>query len=283
MGRRRHFKIDAAILLIAFFGALYWQRVTLLDWYRVWQKPALPAAVTYEDVVQQQVLSLDVETPSVEEPLVPADVVPDTTTPPETAPEEIVENILPVSINLAVPFTAQAPSGNWDLPFEEACEEASIYMADLFYAQEPEGQVATARAEAEILKIVEFEKSLFGYYEDTTIEQTGLLLEQMYGRTVELVEKPTIDDLKKYLVAGHPVIVPTFGQALGNPYYQQPGPVYHMLVLRGYTKDGFITNDPGTRHGEAYFYTFDRVMDAMHDWNNGNVEQGKKAVLVVTP
>src|SRR3989344_7954888 len=25
-------------------------------------------------------------------------------------------------VNLAVPFTSQAPTGNWDLPYQEACE-----------------------------------------------------------------------------------------------------------------------------------------------------------------
>ena len=32
-------------------------------------------------------------------------------------------------INLDIPFTSQAPSLNWDQPYQDFCEEASILMA----------------------------------------------------------------------------------------------------------------------------------------------------------
>jgi len=92
-----------------------------------------------------------------------------------------------------------------------------------------------------------------------------------------------VEDIKRQLVAGRPVIVPSAGRLLGNPFYNQPGPIYHMLVLRGYTKTKFITNDPGTRRGEGYQYSFDVVMQAMRDWNNGDVLNGRKVVLVIYP
>ena len=69
---------------------------------------------------------------------------------------------------------------------------------------------------------------------------------------------------------------------LGNPYYKQPGPIYHALVLKGYTKDGkFITNDPGTKRGADYLYDPQVILNAMHEWNSGDVEHGRKMAIVV--
>ena len=114
--------------------------------------------------------------------------------------------------------------------------------------------------------------------------QTSLLAEQFYGfENMEIIENPTVEDIKNKLAAGYPVIVPAAGQALGNPFFTPPGPLYHMLVIRGYTETGFITNDPGTRRGEAYVYSFDRLMSSIHDWNDGLVSEGQSVVLVLMP
>ncbi len=56
-----------------------------------------------------------------------------------------------------------------------------------------------------------------------------------------------------------------------------------MLVLRGYTKDGYvITNDPGTKRGAQYAYRWSVLLNAIHDWNGGDVENGEKVVIVVS-
>ncbi|MCK4891623.1 MAG: hypothetical protein KAS78_03060, partial [Candidatus Pacebacteria bacterium] len=81
-------------------------------------------------------------------------------------------------------------------------------------------------------------------------------------------------------------IVPTNGQKLGNPYYTPPGPVTHNLVIIGYdiTEKEFITNDPGTRHGEKYRYSEDILENALFDYPTGfheRVEEIKIAMIVV--
>jgi hypothetical protein len=106
----------------------------------------------------------------------------------------------------------------------------------------------------------------------------------MYGyEKAEVVEDPSVEDLKKHIVAGYPVIVPTAGRMLGNPNFTGEGPLYHALVLKGFTETTFVTNDPGTRRGADYQYDFETVMNAMHDWNGGDVENGAKVVVVVYP
>jgi len=140
-------------------------------------------------------------------------------------------------------------------------------------------------AEDELQKIVAFENSIFGFFEDTTSEQTAIFTEQLYGYTdIDIIENPTVEQIKENVSAGFPVIVPSAGQLLGNPYFTSPGPEYHMLVIRGYTKHQFIVNDPGTRRGEAYLYDIDTIMNAMHDWNGGGpITEGRKAIIVIHP
>ena len=97
------------------------------------------------------------------------------------------------------------------------------------------------------------------------------------------METPTVADLKAYIDAGRPVIVPAAGRELGNPFFSGEGPIYHMLVVRGYTEDTFITNDPGTRHGKNYSYNIDTFMEAIGDWEGHNPASGAKRVIIVTP
>lgn len=303
------------ILCIAFASGLYTQRVEVMDWYRGVTAPTLPESVAYEEVVEVKEVApgFSAEGGSVSSgslgELVEADEETDrsyrtysTDTPELSEPEGLLteeesteevsvdesveeESALPVSMNLAVPFTSQAPNGNWNEPYQEGCEEASVYMVHAYFTGVDEGKIPADTADQDLLKIMEFEMELYGFYKDTTAEQTGMFAELMYGHTYQVLTDPTVDEIQRKLVQGHPVIVPAAGRLLGNSYFTAPGPLYHMLVIRGYTGDGqFIVNDPGTSRGEAYLYDFDTIMNAMHDWNGGGeITEGGKAVLVLSP
>jgi hypothetical protein len=290
------------ILLVAFAAGLYTQRVEVSEWYREWNSPELPEAVTYENVVEdvedvedvqavdeEPRVEYDLSDPEVEEVAEEEELSVEEEPVEEPAVEPVEESVeekpvLPASINLAVPFTSQAPQGSWDEPYQEACEEASVYMVHAYFSGMDEGQIPADTADKAILQIVEFEMELFGVYKDTTAEKTGVFAELLYGHTYQLLTNPTVEDIQRKLVQGHPVIVPAAGRLLGNPYFTAPGPLYHMLVIRGYTDGQFIVNDPGTYRGEAYLYDFDTIMNAMHDWNDGGeITDGKKVVLVLSP
>jgi hypothetical protein len=272
--------VEVMIILIVFGAALYSQRVSISDWVRERTAPPLPATVEYVEVK---------ENPSVIASPEHVDGRSNLNTEIALSPQPDVEdprNDKKDEFNLAVPFTSQAPNGDWSLPYKEACEEASLYMVRAYYEGVKESTIDPEIATADLQKIIAFEKELFGYYEDTTAIQTGTIAELMYGYgQVEVIDNPTVEQIKAHVISWHPVIVPAAGRLLGNPFYTAPGPVYHMLVIRGYTADGkFITNDPGTKHGEAYLYDFDTVMNAMHDWNGGaEITEGKKVALVVYP
>jgi len=138
-------------------------------------------------------------------------------------------------------------------------------------------------ADAEIRAIIEAEKEFFGYYEDTTAEETVRFAKSYYGfENSRVAYDITLDDIKRELSLGNPVILPAAGRVLPNPYFRSPGPLYHMLVVRGYTKDGLIiTNDPGTKRGEQFLYDPEALLAAVHDWNGGDVLNGKKAMIIL--
>lgn len=210
----------------------------------------------------------------------------------EEQPDEIIDDVpviedavetdtetIPLQMNLAVPFTSQAPSGNWSLPYQEACEEASAYMVSEYFAGTPEGKINPLTADSAILEAVSFEEDFLGIYLDTTALETVQFIDAYFGYQATVVENPTVEQIKAEIAAGRPVIVPAAGRELGNPNFTGLGPLYHMLVIKGYTETTFITNDPGTRNGENYVYNIQVLMNAIGDWNNGDPANGASVAI----
>jgi len=188
----------------------------------------------------------------------------------------------PTAYNLAVPFTTQAPFGNWNEPFEDACEEASALMVDYYYQHKTFTQQI---AKDEILKMIDWEVKYFGVNKNLTAEEAAAILKNYLGyKKVVVIQNPTIADIKQEILAKHPVILPAAGRLLANPYFKSPGPIYHMLVIKGFTNDKFITNDPGTNtKGKDFMYVYDNLMKSMHSWNEQDILQGDKKIIVVYP
>jgi len=185
------------------------------------------------------------------------------------------------SVVLSVPFTAQAPHGNWNLPYKEACEEASIIMVAHYLNDE---KLTQDRADEEILRLIHDETE-YGFGVDIGVEETLELAQQSYGLQGEVFydDDVRIEKIKSLLLDGHPIIVPVAGRILANPNYREPGPEYHMLVIVGFTDKGFVTHDPGTRSGALYEYPFSVMMRAIHDWtgDSATIESGRPAILVL--
>jgi hypothetical protein len=186
-------------------------------------------------------------------------------------------------VNLPVPFTSQAPHANWDMPYQEACEEAAALMAIRYIFNNPIDNPEDA--DAAILDLVRDNETLLNNPVDQTVVQVIDLIQEVDpGISAYPLSKPTVEEIQIQLSQGNVVIVPAAGKKLMNPFYKNGGPLYHMLVLRGYTADGyFITNDPGTKRGEGYLYPFEVIMEAMGDWNDGDPRNGEKVVLILEP
>lgn len=198
--------------------------------------------------------------------------------PAEKNTEEYESQKLPEKVLLNVPFLSQAPFQKWDALHEDACEEASLIMAEYFL--DGKKFVSKEQGEKEIQSIVSFEKN--NKYElSITLDELNQIAEKYYNLKTGRVEKNiTINDIKKELAFGKPVIVGAAGKVLPNPNFRNGGPNYHMLVVVGYDQNGFITNDPGTRLGEGFRYSFDDLYNSIHDWNEKNILNGGKNYLV---
>lgn len=186
------------------------------------------------------------------------------------------------AINWDVPFTSQAPGGEWVEPYKEACEEASALMAVRFFLG---GHFSSVQeADDLIVRYATANKETLGYAVDQTVAQVAELIAlQAPELETEILENPTQDTIMEALRDGGIIVMPAAGRQLGNPYFQNPGPYYHMLVLRGFTDDGYvITNDPGTRNGEAFVYSWETILSSNHDWNpGGDIENGARRMLIV--
>lgn len=188
---------------------------------------------------------------------------------------------MPRSVIINVPFASQAPHGNWDMPYQEACEEASLILVHYYLSRDP---LTLEKMDQSILDLVAYEESQ-GLPADVTITQLAEVAEGKYGYTAIILNDPSVDDIKRELSAGNPVIVPLAGRDLGNPYYSGEGPWYHMLVIIGYDSRHFITNDVGTKRGAGYKYTYDTLMNAIHNWTGvkEEIQSGLPVALVILP
>ncbi|MDP2691147.1 MAG: C39 family peptidase [bacterium] len=194
---------------------------------------------------------------------------------------------LPKSFNLDMKFFSQSPYGDWGLPYQEACEEASLILG-YYYLTGKSPDIESYHQD--LLKLIEWEEVYFGQYLHTSIAETAEMGAKYFGLTEYLIiDNPTVDQIKEAVVQGFPVLVPTSGRALGNPFFNGTEPFYHMLVVRGYDEEHFITNDVGTRRGENFVYPYDVLLNAIHDLvpevftNSEAIVKGEKRVLVIMP
>lgn len=202
-------------------------------------------------------------------------------------PVEVVKTLpWPATLELKVAFVPQAPFGNWDELHQETCEEASMIMADRYIKGEA---ISEQTAEDELQKLVKWQTER-GYKVDLTVAETIEVLNDYFGISAKISNNVTIERIKSELASGNLIIIPAAGRKLKNPNFKVPGPIYHMLVIKGYDNRNFITNDPGTRKGNGYKYPYQIIIDAVHDWNHflaeggmtdAEMEQGAKAMIIV--
>lgn len=179
------------------------------------------------------------------------------------------------------PFQPQAPFANWDETHDEACEEAAVILVQWW--RQGKSQISASTMDEEILELVNWQIENWGTHKDLTIKETALVADNFYGLKLTSEYDISIEEIKKEVAQNHPVIVPTAGRLLGNPYFQSPGPIYHMVVVIGYDGNIIIVQDVGTRRGDHYQYNEKIFFNAIHDWAGSpeTIDQGQKAMLVL--
>ena len=197
----------------------------------------------------------------------------------QAASEIKAEKPLPEKINLDVPFYPQAPDADWNMPWQEACEEASMTLA-YYYAMNKD--LTKDKFRERILELVDWQEEHHGSYIHSTVEQMMDIFQDYFGfYSIRLIEDPTVEDMKKELAKGNVIVAPFAGQMLGNPFYSGEGPYYHVMVIKGYDDKNFITNDVGTRRGEDFLYSYKTIMNSMHDYLAWGIEEAPARIIVV--
>lgn len=188
----------------------------------------------------------------------------------------------PAHLNIKMTFFPQAPYADWSLPYQEACEEASVLLvANLFKKM----NLDKDGFKTELLKLIEWEKTRFGDYKHTDVKQTELMINEYFQLKTVLHENPSFDLISSIIAKGNLIIAPFAGKLLENPYFKNGGPKYHMLVIKGYNiaNQEIITDDVGTRRGANFIYSWGNIRTALHDWDEGNMLNGKKIIIEVIP
>jgi hypothetical protein len=228
----------------------------------------LPLAQDYQEFVNTNTIPEEVATNTVEvveEPYI------------ESVEEPVV---VQTSINLDVPFTSQAPTADWVQPFQDACEEASLLMVDYYYQNQDLPDVE--QVEVVLLDMIGWQQEMWEGHFNLTLDDLDDFVKTNTEYRTEIVEDLTIEKIKSYLNRGLPLIVPADGTKLANPFFKNGGPDYHMLVIKGYTEDKIITNDPGTSRGADFIYTYENMLYSIADWNKKeSLATGPKRALIL--
>lgn len=250
-------KFFIVIVLLLIFGSFFYFRSDIKNRLIDFNQPAIPQAQDFQTVAENNKAT------------------------DNNIEQNETTNNQPESFNLKVPFIVQAPFANWDEDYKEACEEASILMVDAFYNNL---QLTEDQSAERLMEMINWQKANWGGHFDLNVNQTAKLAMALFGyQDYLIINNPTVEQIKSYLEKGWPVITPAAGQKLNNPHFRSPGPIYHMLVVKGFTADGFITNDPGTKFGDDYFYPTDTLMAALADWQETDFNQAIPKILIIQP
>jgi len=179
----------------------------------------------------------------------------------------------PDRLLLNVPFTSQAPLGEWrDGRQQDGCEEAAVAMAMAWVGGEK--NISKKDWRLRILILSGFENKKYGEYRDVALrDMVAWLFNDYFNyRQAEVKAVEKVGDILGELEKGKVVLTPMDGRALKNPNFTGAGPERHMILIKGYdyqTKE-FIANDPGTRNGENYRYSEKIILGAIRNYKTGH-------------
>ena len=201
-------------------------------------------------------------------------------------PTEIIEETqLPDRHLIRTAFIPQSPEKNWDQPWQDACEEASLLNV-YFYYQEQKPDIPQMLSAFQKLFDYQQEKK---WTHDINLTQMATMSADLWGYQTKIVENPSLDDIKTTISQNIPVIATANGKTLfkENKNFKNGGPWYHSLVILGYDDDQqqFIVHDVGTRLGAYFHYSYQILLESIHDLapshKKEDIDQGSSRVLLL--
>ena len=192
---------------------------------------------------------------------------------------------LPPKYLINTAFITQSPQKIWTEPWQDACEEAAILTVKYYYENQNPTQNQLL---ADYQQIFSFEQQN-NWTTDQNTSQMAEISDKLFNLTPIIINEPTINQIKTYLVADIPVIIPADGKILylENKHFNGGGPWYHNLVVLGYDDNTqqFIVHDVGTQFGAYFHYSYSSLIDSIHDFPTSgrkeDIKNGEKNALVL--
>ncbi len=188
-------------------------------------------------------------------------------------------------VKLKVPYTSEIPLGSWVKPWNNACEEASMVMAESYYfGNESMTKAVAVKYMTPIFKI---EDKIFGSNADSDTVRTAKLLNDYLSVSATIKNNPTIEEIKDQLRRGKPVISFHYAKDIKNPYHhwRVGGSYFHVMVLVGFddNTNEFLVHDSGDPVTGAYHrYGYNLIMNTLHDFNFKNHKADGPARVLFT-
>jgi hypothetical protein len=203
--------------------------------------------------------------------------------PTSDAAEVPVPVVLPERVLLQVPWTKQAPLGNW-AQHQESCEAANLTQL-WFYWDGNKAAVVDPQTADRYIRMIDAWKS----QKDLNNTMLGQLAAKHWGWAYQLLpNNQTV--IAEQLSAGRPLLAEVRTHGLGNPrypgysnHYEQTGwSVPHFVTIIGYDKTGVWLNDPGISAGRGYHITYAQLTHAIDDLDKHHpaLDQGQVLLLV---
>lgn len=173
----------------------------------------------------------------------------------------------------SVPFLVQAPLNGWrDYRLAQGCEEAAALMAVAW--AKGQSTISLIEGRKQIIAISNWEKKNYGYYVDTSIQDTAEKIIKGYLKydKIEVKENISVDDIAMAIQGGRLVIVPINGRKVDSPYYRKPGPLHHTVLVIAYNQkaETFTIHDPGSIHGANWVIKKDKLQVGLQNYESGN-------------
>jgi peptidase C39-like protein len=203
---------------------------------------------------------------------------------PTTSAAEVPAPVVPPErVLLLVPWTKQAPLGNW-AQHQESCEAANLTQL-WFYWKQSKAVVIDPKTADRYINMIDSWKS----QQDLNDTMLGQLAQKRWGWAYRLLpNNPTV--IAEQLSAGRPLLAEVRTHGLGNPRYpgysthfEQTGwSVPHFVTIIGYDKSGVWLNDPGISAGRGYHITYAQLTHAIDDLDKHHpaLNQGHVLLLI---
>jgi len=197
------------------------------------------------------------------------------------APKQ-TENLLQIPKSYDLPnviFYSQAPYWNRNEPYQNACEEASILLAYYYIKNK---RPSKSEYKTDLLNLMAREQNNLWHHKDTTIEEFLYLIKNFLEVDKSyLIVNPTVEQIKTEISKWNIIIAPFRGKELKNPHYSLGGPYYHVMVIKGYDENNFITHDVWTSRWENRKYSIDTIMSALANWDKKRLDEEWTKIIVL--